>query len=173
MRDRRPNLRGNRGGISKKIGLWCVGAFVLLALLAANLYLRPGQAAPEDVSLEALKGAYARVMTGETPAPELTKLGFDTGNGGVRRLTYLALMEYFAPRDSAGFDDLDPAAQKCLNTPEGCSAYVFRLARASGSEHQAAFGFVNAAEAANPGAVVEVVFLVQDGRVAYKAMTGV
>ena len=34
-------------------------------------------------------------------------------------------------------------------------------------------GFVNAAEASGPRAEVEVVFLIQDGRVAYKAMSGV
>ncbi len=153
--------------------MWCLGAVAVLLLLATNLYFRSGGASAEDVSLSALKAAYARVMPGETAAPELSSLGFDTANGGVRRLTYLGLMEYFAPRDSNGFDKLDIAAQRCLNAPDGCSAYVFRLARATGTERQAAFGFVNAAEASDPRAVVEVVFLIHDGRVAYKAMTGV
>jgi hypothetical protein len=176
MRDTRRNLRGNlRGdrGFGRKLRLWCAGAVLLLALAVVNLWLRSSHAAPEDVSLNALKDAYAKVVPGETPAPQLASLGFDTGNGGVRRLTYLGLMEYFAPTDSTGFDRLDPAARKCLNTPDGCSAYVFRLARAQGSERQAAFGFVNAAEASNARAVVEVVFLIHVGRVAYKALTGV
>jgi hypothetical protein len=144
---------------------------VLLLLLVANIMHR---AAPEaaDMPLTSLKAAYARVVPGETAVPDLSRLGFNTGQGGVRRLSYLGLMENFAPRDGEGFDRLDPAAQKCLATPEGCNAYLFRLARARGSEARAAFGFVNAAEADTPG-VVEVLFLVHDGRVVYKAMSGI
>jgi hypothetical protein len=90
---------------------------------------------------------------------------------GVKRLSYLSLMEVFAPRDSKGFDRLDAGAGKCLAMPNGCSAYVFRLARASGNEQEASFNFINDAEAG--AATVEVVFLIHDGRVAYKAMNGV
>ena len=144
---------------------------LLLFLLAANLWWHVSpEANAADVSLAALKTAYARVAPGETSAPELSRLGFDTGRSGVRRLSQLGLMENFAPADSAGFDRLEPAAQKCLATPEGCSAYLFRLARARGSEARAAFGFVNAAQAGTPG-VVEVLFLIHDGRVVYKSMS--
>jgi len=177
MRDRGRHARGGRlrgdRGFGRRLGLWCGGAVLVLLLLAANLYFRAHPAAAEDVSLEALKASYARVVPGRTTQPELAGLGFDTANGGVRRLSYLGLMEYYAPRGSGGFDELDPAAQKCLERQSGCSAYVFRLARALGSEAQASFGFVSAAEASSPRAAVEVVFLIQDGRVAYKAMSGV
>ena len=169
--DRRRSFRNERPG-RKKLGIWCAAAALLLLLVLANMW-RGGSQEAADLPLNALKAAYEQVLPGETAAPELTKLGFDTGKGGVKRLTYLGLMEYFAPRDSNGFDQLDPAAQRCLNSPEGCSAYVFRLARAIGSEHRASFGFVNAAEASNLRNVVEVVFLIHDGRVAYKAMSGV
>jgi hypothetical protein len=145
---------------------------LLLFLLATNLWLRLSDGRVADVSLDALKAAYTRVTPGVTAVPGLARLGFDTGRGGVQRLSYLGLMERFAPHDSAAFDALDPAAQKCLAAPEGCSAYLFRLARAHGSEARAAFGFVNAAEAAAPG-TVEVLFLVEDGRVVYKTMRGV
>jgi hypothetical protein len=172
MRDRRHALRGDRR-FGRRLGIWCVAVVLLLFLLAANLlrHVSP-DANAADVPLTALKAAYARVVPGETAAPELSRLGFDTGRAGVKRLSYLGLMEKFVPRDSADFDRLAPAAQKCLATPEGCSAYLFRLARAHGSEAQAAFGFVNAAEAAAPG-VVEVLFLIHDGRVVHKAMSGV
>jgi hypothetical protein len=176
-KDRRRNLRSNtlRGdrNFGKRLGMWCAGALLVMLLLATNLYFRSHPGSAEDVSLGALHDAYARVVPGETTAPELAGMGFDTANGGVRRLSYLGLMEYYAPRDSGSFDDMDPAAQKCLERQDRCSAYVFRLARALGSETQASFGFVNAAEASNPQATVEVVFLIQDGRVAYKAMSGV
>ena len=173
MRDRRrTSLRTGRrfGG---RLGIWCVALVLLLFLLAANMlrHIAP-DASAADVPLKTLKAAYAQIVPGETATPDLSRLGFDTSRGGVRRLSYLGLMENFAPRDSGGFDRLEPAAQKCLATPEGCSAYLFRLARAHGSEAQAAFGFVNAAQAQAPG-VVEVLFLIQDGRVVYKAMSGV
>jgi len=164
-------LRGDRR-FGKRLGIWCAAMVVLLLLLVSNIMHRETPQAAADVPLAALKAAYARILPGETAVPDLSRLGFDTGRSGVRRLSYLALMENFAPRDGDGFDALDPAAQKCLSTPEGCSAYVFHLARAHGSEAQAAFGFVNAAKADTPG-VVEVVFLIHDGRVVYKAMSGV
>ena len=171
MRDRRRALRGDRR-FGRRLGLWCLAVVLLLFLLVANLWRHAApQANVADVPLAALKAAYVRIVPGETAAPELSRLGFDTGSGGVRRLSYLGLMENFAPRDSGGFDRLDPAAQKCLSTPEGCGASLFRLARAHGSEAQAAFGFVNAAQAGTPG-VVEVLFLIHDGRVVYKAMSG-
>jgi len=145
----------------------------ILFLLAANLWLH-ASASPEaaDVPLNALKEAYAQVAPGETTIRALTQLGFDTGRDGVERLSYLGLMEHFAPHDSNEFDRLEPEARQCLETPNGCSAYIFRLARAQGSERKAAFGFVNAASA-DSAAVIEVLFLVRDGRVAYKAMSGV
>jgi hypothetical protein len=166
----RRNLRGDRD-FGRKLGIWCAAAVLLLSLLAANLWLHVSGSRTADVSLDALRVAYARVTPGATAVPELVQLGFDTGRGGVQRLSYLGLMERFAPHDSAAFDDLDPAARKCLAAPAGCSAYLFRLARAHGSEARAAFGFVNAAEAA-PG-TVEVLFLVDDGRVVYKTLRGV
>jgi hypothetical protein len=180
QRDRRRNLReemrnrGGNSGVRRKLGIWAVALGLLGALAVANLWHQSAPAVAEEVPLDALQLAFKQVVPGETAAPELTKMGFDTGHGGVRRLTYLGLMEYFAPRDSKGFDRLDARAQKCLNNPDGCSAYIFRLARAQGREAQASFGFVNAAQAAaDPRGVVEVVFLVHDGRVAYKAMSGV
>jgi hypothetical protein len=171
MRDRRRALRGDRR-FGKRLGIWCVAVVALLILLVANILHRAAPQAAADMPLTALKAAYARVLPGETAAPDLSRLGFDTARRGVRRLSHLGLMERFAPRDGESFDRLDPAAQKCLATPEGCSAYVFHLARARGSEAQAAFGFVNAARADAPG-MVEVVFLIHDGRVVYKAMSGV
>lgn len=171
MRDRRHSIRGDRR-FGRRLGIWCAAMVVLLLLLVANIMHRATPDTAADVPLTALKAAYARVMPGDTAVPDLSRLGFDTGRAGVRRLSHLGLMEQFAPGDSDSFDRLAPDAQKCLAAPEGCSAYLFRLARARGSEARAAFGFVNAAEAATPG-VVEVLFLVHDGRVVYKAMSGV
>jgi hypothetical protein len=170
-RNVRARLRQDRRP-TRRLGVWCFAAAALLALLTGNLWFHSAPGHDADVPLAQLKAAYAQVVPGETQVRELAPLGFDAARPGVVRLSYLGLMEYFAPRDSAGFDRLAPQARKCLSTPDGCSAYVFRLARAAGSEHQAAFSFINAAAAAGTPNV-EVLFLIHDGRVAYKAMTGV
>jgi hypothetical protein len=144
----------------------------LLALLVTNLWVKSApQHSVSGVSLVDLRAAYARILPGETQTRDLAGLGFDVAQPGVRRLSYLSLMEVFAPRDSSGFDQLDAGASKCLAMPNGCSAYVFRLARAPGSDEQASFSFIDAAEAG--ASSVQVLFLVHDGRVAYKAMSGI
>ncbi len=173
MRNKKHSLRGDRR-FGRRLGLWCTAAVLSLLLLATNLWLQAQSksAVAADMPLTSLKTAYDRIVPGETITSGLAPLGFDTGAAGVRRLSYLGLMERFAPGDSAAFDRLDPSAQRCLATPEGCSAYLFRLSRARGSEERAAFGFVNAAEAQAPG-VVEVMFLIHDGRVVFKAMRGI
>src|ERR1700742_3951632 len=115
QRIRQHNLReemrqrsGGNGGMRKKLGIWALALALLGALAVANLWHQSEPAVAEEVPLDALQRAFAQVVPGETAAPDLTKIGFDTGHGGVRRLTYLGLMEYFAPRDSHGFDKLDP-----------------------------------------------------------------
>jgi len=173
MRNKRHSLRGDRR-FGRRLGLWCTAAVLSLLLLGTNLWLQAQSrsVAAANMPLTSLKTAYDRIVPGETAASGLAPLGFDTGAAGVRRLSYLGLMERFTPGDSVAFDSLDPAAQRCMAAPDGCSAYLFRLARARGSEERAAFGFVSAAEAQAPG-VVEVMFLVHDGRVVFKAMHGV
>jgi hypothetical protein len=144
----------------------------LLALIVTNLWFKSApQPSVGDVSLAALRASYARILPGETQTRDLAGLGFDVAQPGVRRLSYLSLMEAFAPRDSNSFDQLDAGASKCLALSNGCSAYVFRLARASGDEQQASFSFINDAQAGATS--VEVLFLIHDGRVAYKAISGI
>jgi hypothetical protein len=173
MKDRRRSLRGDRR-LGTRLAIWCAAMLAILLMMAANMWLRaPAAPSAADVPLHALTSAYAQVTPGETSMRTLTRLGFDTSRGGVERLPYLALMDYFIPHDSDRFDQMDPAVQQCLARPDGCTAYIFRLARARGSEQKAAFGFVNAASADNAPAVIEVLFLIRDGRVAYKAMNGV
>ena len=89
-------------------------------------------------------------------------------------LSYLGVIERFMPRDSIGFDKLDPAVQSCIEARDRCTAYVFR----PGQLHQERTGefFLDLLgferTTVNTGWSAEVVFLVQDGRVAYKVMSG-
>jgi len=95
---------------------------------------------------EVLTRAYERVRTG-MPASQLGTIGFDTAK--AQRLSKLALMERFMPKDSMGFDALDPAVQDCYVGAADCNAYIF-----------AAMG-------------AQAVLLVEGGRVAWKNLSGV
>jgi hypothetical protein len=172
MTDRiRARLRSDRhpGRRLAICGLACLG--LLLLLTVSFVFKAAPQPGAQPLSLNGLRAAYGRVEPGQTQARELAGLGFDVAQPGVQRLSYLGLMEAFAPQNSAAFDGLDAAAQECLGTPDGCRAYVFRLARAPGNAEQVAFSLVNPAEAGVPSA--EILFLIRDGRVAYKAISGV
>ena len=93
---------------------------------------------------ETLMRAYAHVQTG-MPASQLGTIGFDTAK--AEHLSKLALMERYMPKDSAGFDALDPAVQDCYVGPGDCAAYIFT-----------AIG-------------TQAVLLVESGRVAWKTMS--
>ena len=89
-------------------------------------------------------------------------------------LSYLGVIERFMPRNSIRFDKLDPAVQSCIEARDRCTAYVFRPGQLhqerTGSIFLDLLGFERTT--VNTGWTAEVVFLVQDGRVAYKVMSG-
>jgi hypothetical protein len=95
---------------------------------------------------ELLTRAYARVRTG-MPVSQLGAIGFDTAK--AQRLSKLALMERYMPKDSFAFDDLDPVVQDCYAGPGDCNAYIFTAMGA------------------------QAVLLVEGGRVAWKDLSGV
>ena len=95
---------------------------------------------------EILTRAYERVHTG-MPVSQLGKIGLDTSQ--AERLSKLALVERFMPKDSVAFDALDPAVQACYAGPGACDAYIFTATGA------------------------RAVLLVEDGRVAWKDITDV
>jgi len=123
--------------------------FVMLlgAGVAVAAWPRNSDAAASGFSNdELLTRAYERVRTG-MPASQLGTIGFDTAK--AQRLSKLALMERFMPKDSAGFDALDPAVQDCYVGPGDCNAYIFTAMGA------------------------QAVLLVEGGRVAWKKISGV
>ncbi|HEY0107294.1 MAG TPA: hypothetical protein VGB91_14530 [Rhizomicrobium sp.] len=122
-------------------------------------------------TIQDLASAYTRVQPGATRASQLSLLGFDTTTANVEILSYLGVMERFAS-DSRRFDRLDGALQDCLEARDRCTAFVFKPGdqRGRGDGMLATFG-LGSANAAERHA--EVTLLVQDGRVAYKAISGV
>lgn len=148
---------------------------VTLALLGCGtltLLPRPysDTASTQLRSLKDLAAAYVRVQPGETRASQLAALGFDTTTANVQVLSYLGVMERFAG-DSRAFDRLDQPLQDCIEARDRCTALVFKPGdRQHGGGMLASFG-LGSANAASRDAVVTL--LVQDGRVAYKTISGV
>ena len=126
-----------------------LGVFVGLVMMlgagvAVAAWPHAQTAAPADFgSDETLVNAYAHVREG-MPASRLGAAGFDTAK--AKRLSALALMEAFMPKDSNAFDALDPGLQSCFQNREGCDGYVFQAVGA------------------------EALLVVQHGRVSWKMM---
>ena len=94
---------------------------------------------------ERLMHAYERVQTG-MPVSQLGTAGFDIAK--AQRMSKLALMDRYMPKDSSAFDALDPAVQECYIGRDDCTAYIFT-----------SMG-------------VDAVLLVEGGRVAWKTLSG-
>jgi hypothetical protein len=118
-----------------------------------------------------LASAFARVQPGETRASQLSSLGFDTTTPNVHVLSYLGLIERYMTGDSRKFDKLDIALQDCIESRDRCTGFVFRPDDQPAVHHGvlATFG-LSSANAAEPGA--EAIIIVRNGRVAYKAISG-
>ncbi len=148
---------------------------VMMALLGCGTLTLLPRAASDTAStqlhsIKDLAQAYIRVLPGETRASQLAALGFDSTNGNVQVLSYLGVMERFAG-DSRQFDRLDEALQECIEARDRCTALVFKPGDQNhGSGVLASFGLGSANAASRDAAVT---LLVQDGRVAYKTISGV
>ena len=144
--------------------LLIVSIVLLLAIAAAAIWSHGGVASIERfASARLLNGAYARVEAGRTTQAQLADLGFDPARLKARSLSGLGVQEYFMPHTSVDYDRLDPAIRTCFDTPDRCTALVFPLGPAIEKG-----GFM-AAYAATPDQG-RIVFLLHNGRVAYKAM---
>jgi hypothetical protein len=126
-------------------------------------------------SYNEVETAYHSIVPGETREAELAKLGFNAAvQPNAEVISYLGVIERFMPRDSVRFDRLAKPVQACIESQEHCSAYVFRPSRLeqqrTGSIFLDLMGFERTT--VDHGWAAEVVLLMQDGRVAYKVMSG-
>jgi hypothetical protein len=123
------------------------GFVILLGAGCAVAAWPHGSAAASGFSSdELLTRAYERVHTG-MPASQLGAIGFDIAK--AERVSKLALMERFMPKNSEDFDALDPVVQDCYFGQADCNAYIFTAMGA------------------------QAVLLVEGGRVAWKDLSGV
>ena len=153
-------------------------AIALVLVGCGGLGLLPYQTEIKNTgfkSYSAVQAAYRSIAPGATPASDLSQIGFDAvRTPNVEILSYLGVIERFMPRDSIHFDTLAPAVQSCIDARDRCTAYVFRLAHLhqerQGNVLLDILGFHRVT--LNYGWSCEVILLVQDGRVAYKVMSG-
>jgi hypothetical protein len=142
-----------------------------------NLLPRHSDAVQQEtfLSYNDVAVAYANIVPGKTREAELAKLGFDANvEPNAETISYLGVIERFMPRDSIRFDHLASPVRNCIQAQERCSAYVFHPSRLQqermGSVFLDLLGFERTT--LDHGWAAEVVLLVQDGRVAYKVMSG-
>ena len=121
-----------------------IGLVMVLGAGIAMAWPRADAAASGFNNDEWTLRAYAQVHTG-MPFSQLGALGLDTAK--AERLSKLALMERFMPKDSTAFDALDPAVRNCYLGPGDCTAYIFDVY------------------------TEQAVLLVQGGRVTWKMMS--
>lgn len=126
-------------------------------------------------SYSEVASAYGTIVPGETQVSDLSRIGFDSiTTTNVEVLSYLGVIERFMPRDSIRFDKLDPAVQGCIEARDRCTAFVYRPQRLEqqrqGNVLLDLLGFERTVM--NHGWSAEVTLLVENGRVAYKVMSG-
>jgi hypothetical protein len=152
---------------------------VTLALVGCGgLGLLPYQSDVQNsgfASYKQVRHAYVAIVPGRTLASDLSHLGFDASRSpNVDVLSYLGVIERFMPRNSISFDKLAPPVQSCIEARDRCTAYVFKPERLHRERRGNLFldilGFQRVT--VNTGWQAEVILLVQDGRVAYKVMSG-
>jgi hypothetical protein len=171
-------VQGSGGG-ARRYARVAASLFVTLSLVGCGgLGLLPYQTDVKNTnfkSYDAVQIAYKAITPGVTRESQLGDLGFDAASTpNVEVLSYLGVIERFMPRDSVKFDSLDPQVQSCIEARDRCTAYVFRPERLhqqrTGNWFLDILGFERTTVAY--GWSAEVVLLMQDGRVAYKVMSG-
>jgi len=151
---------------------------VLLALTMSlvgcgTLSLLPRQSdagEPGFRSFHEIQQAYSRIEPGVTRASQLSALGFSSASGNMKTLSYLGVIERFMPRDSAHFDAMSPAVKDCIAARNRCSAYVYHPEGEAAGTGERLLGVLGFASKQSRGVSGELVLLIENGRVAYKAM---
>jgi|SRR5476651_1043318 hypothetical protein len=100
------------------------GAVILAASLSFAGSPHASAAAPAGGDDDRLMRGYAQVRIG-MPFSRLAALGFDAAK--AERLSRMALMERFMPKDHTAFDALDPAVKNCYRGSGDCTAYIFEV----------------------------------------------
>lgn len=169
---------GFASGHSRGLKLFVSTVLMLSLVGCGGLGLLPHESkasANNFQTYEQVQAAYAGVTPGATRLTDLPKLGFDSATTpNVEVLSYLGVIERFMPRNTMSYDRLAPQVQSCIEAQDRCSAFVFHPqhveSRRTGNFFLDLLGFER--QTVDSGWSAEVVLLMQDGRVAYKVMSG-
>lgn len=169
---------GATSGTSRGLKTFVSAAFMLSLVGCGGLGLLPHETKVSSNSFqtyEQVQAAYTDIVPGQTRLTDLPKMGFDTATTpNVEVLSYLGVIERFMPRSTMSFDHLAPQVQACIESQDRCSAFVFHPqhveSRRMGNIILDILGFER--QTVDTGWSAEVVLLMQDGRVAYKLMSG-
>src|ERR1043166_7960932 len=164
-------------GGSRRYAFSIVGGIIALSLVGCGtLSLLPQQSdnsGTHFANFAQLESAYDKISTG-TPASQLREAGFDSATGGAEVLSYLGILEHFMPTDSRKFDALAQPVKDCIAARNRCTAVVFRPVglkpAPTGNMVLDMLGL--ARNAVDHGASAAVTLFLQDGRVAYKMISG-
>jgi hypothetical protein len=126
-------------------------------------------------SYQAVRDAFDQIKPMQTSLNELSGLGFDVQNGSnAQALSYLDVENHFVPDSSVALDRLDPAVKACIMARADCQGYDFKLklksVDGSGSLFLDLFDFAHTRT--ETGWNAQVLFLIQDGHVTYKLISG-
>src|SRR6202012_5634923 len=168
----------NRGDTRRYARIVASLAVTLVLVGCGGLGLLPHQTDNQNTKFHSYKQvstAYDHIMPGVTRISDLTDIGFDAWTTpNVEMLSYLGIIERFIPRASIKYEALNPAVRSCIDARDHCTALVFRPERLhqerTGNWFLDVLGFERTT--VSYGWSAEVVLLVQDGRVAYKGISG-
>jgi hypothetical protein len=132
-------------------------------------------AAQDFFSYDDVQFYYSRVVPHITPESELPRFGFHIESSpNVQIVNYLGVMNRFMPNDTISINDVDPSVRQCIEKRADCTGYVFRLEHREeqrvGSVALDMLSFRR--ETVTSGWWAEVIFLVDDGLVIYKLLSG-
>jgi hypothetical protein len=171
-------MNGDRNRQSRYAKVFASLFVTLLLVGCGGLGLLPHETNVNNTkfnSYSELSTAYDGIKPGKTTVSDLDRIGFNSAtSSNVEILSYLGVIERFMPRDSIRFDRLDPAVQNCIEARDQCTAFVFRPQRLE-QERQGNFildmlGFERTT--ISKGWSAEVTLLVENGRIAYKVISG-
>lgn len=171
-------MNGDRNRPSRYAKVFASLFVTLLLVGCGGLGLLPRETNVNNTKFQSyseLTAAYDGIMPGKTTVSDLDRLGFNSAtSSNVEILSYLGVIERFMPRDSIRFDHLDPAVQGCIEARDQCTAFVFRPQRLEQERQGNIFldilGFERTT--VSKGWSAEVTLLVENGRIAYKVISG-
>ncbi len=143
------------------LSLLSAALLAMLAVFIAGALWTFGGRGARFLSHDAASTAYAAVTVGASSEADLDRMGLDRAHG-ARKLSALGVQEYFMPQTTIQFDQMTPAVRACFGGQDRCTALVVPVRGPSGGPF--------AAHAAVLGG--HLVFLLEDGTVAYKEMAG-